>query len=165
MLSKTIHEALNRQIHHEISSAYSYLAMAAWFEHQSLNGFANWMQMQRGEELKHAMRLYKFVLDRDGTVDLEAVEKPKSDFKTPKDVFARSLELERRNTTAIHALYALTLQEKDYATQSHLKWFIDEQVEEEKTAHEIETLLEMVGDNKAALLQLDQKLGQRATTD
>jgi ferritin len=165
MLSEKLHHALNKQIHHEITAAYSYLAMAAWFERRSLNGFASWMLKQRGEELTHAMKLYKFLLDRGGTVELEAVEKPKGDFKTPMDVFVRSLALEKGNTASIDALYALAVQEKDYATQSHLKWFIDEQVEEEKTMNEIEALLKMAGDSHSSLLLLDQKLGQRATAE
>ena len=55
----------------------------------------------------------------------------------------------------------LALAEKDYAAQSHLKWFIDEQVEEEASASEIVEKLQMVGDNVGGLFIIDGQLGAR----
>src|SRR5262245_48804321 len=130
MLSKKIEAILNKQINYELSAWYNYLAMQAWFENANWAGFASWMKMQAGEELEHANRIFEFIHDRGGSVELEAVEKPSATYKTPRAVFTRAAEMERQNTKAIHACYALAIEEKDYATQSHLKWFIDEQVEE-----------------------------------
>jgi len=158
-----IEQALNKQIRHEISAAYSYLAMAAYFDQQNLAGFAHWMQHQRQEELEHAMRLFQYVIDRGGKVELETIEKPQSTFNSIKAVFEKSLDLEKINTQAIDELYSLAVDLKDYATQSRLQWFLDEQVEEEKTMSEILSLLEIAGDNKSALLALNNQLGQRAS--
>jgi len=47
----------------------------------------------------------------------------------------------------INDLFALTSAEKDYATQSMLQWFIDEQVEEEENAKTIIDNLKMIKDN------------------
>ncbi len=162
-LQASIETALNRQINHEMAAAYSYLAMEAWFEQQNLAGFATWMRVQREEELEHARLIFSYVHDRGGKVTLGAVDGPQGEFGSPREVFARASELERGNTKAIHEVYELALKEKDYATQSMLKWFIDEQVEEEKTTTEIEALLDMAGDNRSALLLLDAKLGSRGT--
>ena len=60
-----------------------------------------------------------------------------------------------------HALYALANELDDYATQAHLKWFLDEQVEEEKTITDILGRLELAGDDKTAILILDQALSER----
>lgn len=162
MLSKKIETLLNKQINHELTAAYNYLAMQAWFESANLAGFATWMRHQATEELQHGMKLFTFLNDRGGNVKLETVEKPTTGYKTPKEVFARAAELEQTNTRSIHELYAAAIEEKDYATQSCLKWFIDEQVEEEKTTKEISALLEMAGDSKSALLHLNAQFGQRA---
>lgn len=162
MLSKKIEAVLNKQINYELSAWYNYLAMQAWFENANLGGFARWMKMQAAEELQHANRIFEFVHDRGGCVELDKVEKPTATYKTPREVFARATELERQNTKAIHGCYALAAEEKDYATQSHLKWFIDEQVEEEKTTREIEALLEMAGDDQSALFMINRQLGERA---
>ncbi len=165
MLSKTIEAGLNKQINYEASAWYNYLAMSAWFEHANWTGFAQWMKVQAGEELEHMHRLFTFVNDRGGKVALEKIEKPSADFKQPREVFTRATEMERQNTKSIHALYAVAIEEKDYATQSHLKWFIDEQVEEEKITREIEGLLDLAGNDQSALLMLNRQLGERASKD
>lgn len=161
MLEAKIETALNKQINHELTAAYGYLAMAAYFETTNLAGFAAWMHKQRQEELEHAMRLFRYVNDRGGRVVLDAVPQPRSDFDSVREVFNRALETEQHNTKAIHDLYGLATQLKDYATQSHLQWFIDEQVEEEKLMNEILSLLELAGDNKAALLALNNQVAKR----
>lgn len=164
MLSKKIEAALNKQINHEMTAFYHYLAMESWFERANLTGFARWMHAQGLEELEHCRRVFAYIHDRGGAVELDAIAKPVAKFKNPRDVFAKAAELEHENTRSIHAVYALALDEKDYATQSMLKWFIDEQVEEEKTTHEIEALLAMAGDNQSALLLLNSKFGERAAS-
>jgi len=163
MLTKKIETLLNKQINHEFTAAYHYLAMKAWFETANLSGFANWMQHQAAEEVEHAMKLFQFVCDRGGQVRLDTVEKPVINYKTPREVFAKATQLERNNTKSINDLYAVAMEEKDYATESHLQWFIDEQVEEEKTTREIEELLDIVGDSRSGLLQLNHQLGQRVS--
>lgn len=162
MLTKTILSALNKQINHEMNAAYNYLAMEAWFHSQNLAGFAQWMKVQRDEELEHARKLFDFVHDRGGEVELGSLAKPNGQFTSPRDVFAHAAKLEQGNTKAIHDLYALAVGEHDYATQSMLQWFIDEQVEEEKSTSEITALLEMAGDNQSALLLLNEKFGKRS---
>lgn len=161
MLDPKIESALNRQINAELTAAYEYLAMAAYFEGINLSGFSNWMLKQYQEEQTHAMRLFEYIHARSGRVELEAIGKPPGDFATPKDAFIQALDLEKGNTQAIYELYTLATQIGDYATQSHLKWFLDEQVEEEKLLDEARSLMEIAGDDKSALLMLNEKFGAR----
>ena len=163
MLDKKIEKALNDQVNMEFSAAYHYLAMGAYFEHANLTGFASWMFTQRGEELTHAMKLFHYVHARGGKVELEAVAKPPSAFKTPRDAFLKAYGLEKANTAAIYKLYTLATEQGDYATQSHLKWFLDEQVEEEHLFDEAKSLFDIAADEPSALLILDEKFGRRAT--
>ena len=161
MLTQAVQDALNKQIQIELQSSYIYLAMSAHFESLALPGCAGWMRAQAQEEVGHAMRLFTYVHDRNGHVILEAIDKPASEFGTPKGVFAAALKHEQFVTGSINDLYALAVKENDYATQTHLNWFIDEQVEEEKTAGEMVDLFTRAGDHEAALLMLDKSLGQR----
>jgi len=161
MLSKKLQDALNEQIGHEIYSAYTYLSMVAHFEAENLHGFAHWMRLQRLEELEHAMKIFDFVIDRGGRVELQALDKPPSGFKSPLDVFQKALAHERRVTGLIHKLYELAVKENDYPAQVMLHWFIEEQVEEEKIATEVVEHLKMIGDSAVGLLVLDRKLGER----
>jgi ferritin len=160
-LSKTIQDAINEQINFELVSAYLYLSMSAHFEAEALPGFANWMRVQYKEETGHAMRLYRYVFDRGSLVTLKAIPQPQTKFKTPLDIFTQVLGHEQKVTAAIHKIYDLAVKEKDYPTQTALQWFIDEQVEEEKNAMEIISMLEMIGNSPVNLLLADRQLGAR----
>ncbi len=162
MLSKRVEEALNKQINIELQAFYNYLAMAAWLEEQNLTGFAQWMKQQGVEEKNvHAMKFFDFVNDRDGTVRLEAIPKPESNYQSVMHLMESAYKMEQANTASIHALYHLAVEDRDLGTASFLKWFIDEQVEEEKIMLDVIKLLKLAGDDRAALLVLNQQLGQR----
>ena len=161
MISKLLQDAINEQINFELFSAYLYLSMSAHFETQNLSGFANWTHVQYQEETGHAMKLYKYVFDRSGTVTLKAIAQPATKFKTPMDIFKEILKHEQKVTSLINKLYELAVKEKDYAAQIFLQWFINEQVEEEKNATDIINMLEMIGDSSVSLIMADRQLGAR----
>ena len=161
MLNKKLESAINDQIQRELASAYIYLSMAAYFDANTLPGFANWMRIQFHEEQAHAFKFFDFVYDRGGVVELQAIEKPPVQFNSPIEVFEKTLAHEQFVTGHINDLYALALEERDYPSQTLLQWFIDEQVEEEKNAGDILDLLKMVEGNPHALLMLDRELGAR----
>ena len=168
MLDSKIQDALNRQINHEITAAYNYLAMAAYCEEQRFAGFGNWLRQQRLEELAHAMRLFDYLLSRGGAIELAAVTKPKRDFNSLQELFAEALKQEKINTDAINELYSLAVELKDYTTQSALQWFLDEQVEEEKTMNELLALLRLAGDDQSAItrkVKLVRSFRVMVTTD
>lgn len=162
MLSKEIQDALNEQIKNEYFASYTYLSMAAYCESINMQGFANWMRLQSQEELTHAMRIFDYVIDRDGTVALQSIGKPQSKFKSLKEMFQQVLDHEREVTSIINKLYEQAISENDHATTVELQWFITEQVEEEKTAQEILDKLKLAGDSGSALLILDSQLAARS---
>ena len=161
MLPKKIESAFNEQIRNELQSAYLYLAMAADCDKQSLPGCASWLRSQWEEEIAHAMRFYDFIIDRDGTVELKALDAPKVSFGSPLAVFERALENERAVTASINELYSLVQKEGDFASQPLLDWFVTEQVEEEATVGQIVDDLRRVGDQGEGLYLLDKELGRR----
>ncbi len=163
MIPKPVLDALNQQIQKELFSAYYYLAMGVHFQSSNLNGFAHWMRKQYQEETAHAMKILDFVAERGGRVVLESVEKPPSEFKTPLDVMKLVLEHEKKVTASINAVYELAVKEKDYPTQIMLEWFINEQVEEERSAEDIISTLKMIGDAPAGLVMLDRQLAARGS--
>jgi ferritin len=165
MLSKTLLDEMNEQIKHELYSAYLYLSMAAQSEAMNLPGFAHWMRLQAQEEVGHAMRFYDFIYDRGGRVVLQAIDQPPSEFASPLAMFEQTLEHERKVTARINHIYSLAVQEKDFASQSFLNWFVDEQVEEEKNASLILETLKMIGEKGHALVMLDRELGKREAED
>ena len=160
-ISSTLQNAINGQINAELASAYLYLSMVAYFEEANLSGFAHWMRMQNKEETSHAMRLFDFVIDRGGRVELQGLDTPANNFTSPLDAMERTLEHERKVTSLIHRLYEASVEESDYAAQVLMHEFITEQVEEEKSAEEIVEHLRLVGEDGTGLLMLDARLGER----
>jgi ferritin len=161
MISKKMQEALNRQINEELYSSYLYLAMAAACEHEGFKGTALWLRLQADEEHGHGMRFFDYILEQGGQVDLAAIRKPDVAFKSLADTFDKILKHEQHITGCINKLMSLAVQEKDYATQNALNWFVNEQVEEEAHAGDIVTMLKMTGPQGGGLLMVDMRLGKR----
>jgi ferritin len=161
MFKQSVQNAVNEQINKELYSAYVYLGMSSYCESINLTGFSHWMRMQSREELGHAMRLFDFVNDRGGKVELLAIDKPPTNYRSPLDVMEQTLKHEQYVTALIEKLYEVAVKEHDYATQAQLQWFITEQVEEEKNASSILEALKMVGDNRTALIMLDMEMAKR----
>ncbi len=164
MLSQKIEEALNAQINAEMWSAYLYLSMAAYCHSQGNPGMGKWFEVQFQEEQDHAKIFFNYVISRGGNVVLKPIEAVPTTWNSVLEVFESTLEHEQKVTALINNLFAITAAENDYATQSMLKWFIDEQVEEEETAQNIIDNLKMIKDNGYGLYMLDKELGARVYT-
>jgi ferritin len=161
MISKTMEDALNKQVNREYYSAYLYLAMSAYFETISLKGFAKWMRVQAKEERLHAEKIYDYIIARGGKAELLAIEAPKAKWTSAGKVFEESYAHEQKVTAMIHALVELATKEKDHATFEMLQWFVKEQVEEEANASDILAQIKIVGDIPGHLFYLDHHLGKR----
>lgn len=163
MISQKLQDAMNSQIQAELYSAYLYLSMSAYCESKNLGGFAHWMKMQYQEETSHAMKFMDYLQERGGTVALKAIEAPPTEFGTPLELFEQTLAHEIHVTNLINKLYEAALEEKDYAAQIFLQWFINEQVEEEASATAVLERLKIIGDKSTgAILYLDKELRKRA---
>lgn len=160
-LSPKLTNLLNEQINNEMASSYAYLAMAAWFEQTPYVGFAKWMSAQSREETMHALKFYQYLADRDAKVELQPIAKPKHDFKSPIDVFTHSLKQEEKVTAQINDLYEVAEKVRDHASKNLLLWFLNEQMEEEKTVRDMLDRLKLAGNDAASLLVLDREAGAR----
>lgn len=158
MLNEKIETALNAQINAELWSAYLYLSMSAHFAADGKPGFANWFKIQFDEEQGHAIKLFNYVIERGGKVELKPIAKVSHSWKSPLAAFKDTLEHEQKVTAMINELVTLAREEKDYATESLLQWFVNEQVEEESTAQGYIDALEMIKDNGFGIFTLDKEL-------
>lgn len=163
MLKERVLKALNDQINAEQYSALMYLSMSAWFEDKGLPGFANWMYIQYQEELTHADKIFKFVVERNGKVELKGIEQMPVAFENIMDVVEKTLAHEQHVTNLINNIVDIAYEERDHATHSFLQWFVDEQVEEEANVTEILDSLRLIeGEAKGnGLFMLDRELRQR----
>lgn len=161
MIGKKMQDAINKQINEEMFSSYLYLSMSADFQSKNLAGAGAWMSKQASEETSHAMKFFHFIIERGGEVELLPIAKPQKNWKTSLDAFRDAEKHEQHITKCIHDLVDLSIQEKDYATQNLLQWFVNEQVEEEASVGEIVVKLEMVSGSKNGIYMIDRELGAR----
>lgn len=161
MIPKRVEEAFNLQINAELYSAYLYLSMAAYFEAKNLPGFANWMRVQFQEEQFHAFKMFDFVNERGGRVNLTTIDGPKVEWESILDVFEEVLSHEQHVTSLIYKIMDIAIEEKDHATRSFLNWFVDEQVEEESTAESILDELKLIDGRGNGIMMMDREFRSR----
>jgi len=161
MMNTEMEVALNKQVNAELWSGYLYLSMSYDMDNKGFEGFASWFAKQAKEEFEHATRFMKYIGEADGKVVLMPIVEVKQEWDSPKDAFEDTLIHEKRVTEMIHKLMDKAIESKDYATQNILKWFVDEQVEEESTARKILDMLKKIDNNAAGLYSLDHQLGNR----
>lgn len=163
-LNATLAQALVSQINAELAASHSYLAMAYYFDSQDLPGFAGFFRNQSAEEGQHAARLADFVLRRDGDVTLTEIPAPVATYQSPSAAIRAALTMEQAVTQSIHALYALAKEKDDYAAQTQLMWFIDEQVEEEDSFRTLLIQTEAAEADRWNLITLDKEVGTQASS-
>lgn len=160
-MSPALRDALNEQIRHELDSAYLYLSMAAYFEALNLPGFARWMRVQAREELGHAMKFFDHLCDRGERVVLQALAQPPADFASPRAAFEQALAHERWITGRIRGLYELAVRENEPSSLPLLQWFLEEQIEEERSVEQILAQLQRIGEDGIGLVLMDRELARR----
>ncbi len=164
-MKSNIVKLLNDQVTAELFSANLYLSMSAYFEEKGLKGFAHWMRMQFHEEQEHGLKIYDYLLDRGEEVELGALEKPQHKFDSVLEVMKLALDHEKKITAMINNIMEAAQNEKDFATTGLMRWFVDEQVEEESSVESIIQQLEMVGDSGSALYILDKDVMMLKTAE
>lgn len=161
MFSEKLEKELNNQINKEFYAQYLYLSMAAYAESIGLEGIAHWFKAQSAEEYTHAMKIYGFINEKGGRVVLDAIKKPKQDFKSVKQLFELALEHEKFVTDSINKLVEMAMKEKEHSTVSFLTWFVDEQVEEEASVNNILDRFKYIGESGIGLMYLNRELANR----
>jgi ferritin len=164
MLTKSILEALNKQIRIEAESSQIYLSMACWAEVQGLEGVAQFMYAQSDEERTHMLKLVKYVNERGGHSEITDLKAPKTKFGTFKEMFEELYQHELFVSNSINELVHITLGERDYSTHNFLQWYVAEQIEEEAQAKTILDKINLIGEDRGGLYLFDRDIQQISVT-
>lgn len=159
MISKKLQDAINLQINAEMWSANLYLAISFHFGKEGYDGLASWMRKQSQEEMEHAYKLADYLIIREGTATVDKIDVIPGEWGSPLEIFEHTLSHEKHVSKLINYLVDLAEEEKDYATQDFLSWFVNEQIEEEATARSIVKKLKIAGDT--GVYYIDRELAQR----
>ena len=160
-ISEAMTAAINEQIKAEYDSAYIYLAMSAYLKDAGLDGMSHWMRKQHKEEIEHAEKFIDYLYERGARVIIPEIAKPKENYADAIEAFRTAYAHEQYVTSRIYKLVDLAVEEKDYATQSMLKWFVDEQMEEEDNTGGIVAKLDFLGSDKHGIYTVDRELASR----
>ncbi len=161
MISEKMKDALSEQINKELYSAYFYLGMSAYAASTGLPGFAGWFYKQWSEEVIHAKKMFDYVHGQGRRVALKTIDEPPQNFNSGKDLFAKTLEHEKKVTGLINDLVGLAKKEKDKGTEEFLQWFVKEQKEEEATPAGILKKIEQAESTNKNLSEIDKMLAAR----
>jgi ferritin len=133
MPSERFVDALNEQIGKEFNAAHQYTAVAAYYDRLTFPRLAKFFYDQAEEERGHAMKMVNYLRDTGADLRLGEVAAPRVDFSDHIEPIKIALEQEKKVSVAIAAIFEIARETDDYASESFMQWFVDEQVEEEST--------------------------------
>ncbi|MDR2630541.1 MAG: ferritin [Spirochaetaceae bacterium] len=165
MIKDSLAKALNDQINAEYYSAYLYLTMSAYADRLGYKGIANWLGVQAKEELAHGTHIYHYLLERGAAPSFQDIKAPQVSYGSLQEIFEKVLAHERKVTELVNRIADLALNEKDHAAYHFIRWYVDEQVEEEADAEDLALKFSRIGNNPGQLYPLDAQLGMRRFTD
>ena len=156
-------DALNQQIANEFGASQQYVAIAVYYDAESLPQLAAHFYRQAVEERNHAMMIVQFLLDADLPVRIPGVEEPRRDFGSASEPVAIALAQEKRVTDQISALVALAREEGDLVGEQFLHWFLQEQREEVSSMSHLLATVERAGDNLLLVEELLARTGDEGS--
>ncbi len=140
-------ERLNEQIGHEFAASQQYLAIAAYYDDDTLPRLAAFFYAQALEERNHALMMVQYLLDAGVEAPIPGVDAPRNEFDDVVEPVQLALDQERRVSEQINALAAIAREEGDYTSEQFMQWFIKEQVEEVATMNDLLKVVERSRDN------------------
>lgn len=158
MISKKMETALNEQIGLEGYASFLYLSMATWCDSQGLSGCYNFLKRQSEEEREHMLKIFEYIADADGFPLTPGIAEPPRKFKSVQEVFKMVYEHEQKVTKSINKLVGIATKENDYATESFLQWYVNEQREEEALMRTVLDRINLIGDGPQCLYFIDKEM-------
>lgn len=153
---------LNEQIAHEFAASQQYIAVAVFYENETLPRLASFFYAQALEERNHAMMMVKYLMDADEEAVIPAVAAPRVQFGDIVEPVAVALEQEKRVTAQIGELAGIARDERDYPSEQFMQWFLKEQVEEVSSMSDLLTVVRRSAENP---MLAEEHLAREGTDD
>ena len=153
LISKELNAAINEEIGLELFASNHYLNIGSYFESLALKKLAGMFYKQAAEEREHAVKFVKYLNDVGGTVEVPAVAAPKAKYASVEEAVKDSLDWELEVTRRINSLMTLAIDQKDYAAQDFLRWFVTEQVEEVATMDNLLRVVQAAGERSLIVVE------------
>ena len=149
---KLIH-TFNQQIGNEMHGSLQYIAIASYFDSETLPELAKFFYQQSDEERTHAMRFVKFINDVGGRVQIPALPAPVSEFASAEAAVGQALAWEEEVTRQIYDLVEIARADKAYIGVRFLDWFVEEQLEEVTTMNDLLAVIRRAGPDRLLFVE------------
>ncbi len=147
------HDALNEQIGNEFGASQQYIAVAVYYDDETLPQLAAHFYRQAVEERNHAMMIAQYLIDANERVVIPGVAAPQTDFEDAVAPIALALEQEKQVTKQISALAQLAREEQDLVGEQFLHWFLQEQREEVSAMSDLLAIVKRAADSSLLLAE------------
>jgi ferritin len=153
LIKQSMVDALNKQVIEEFTASAQYIAIALYFDSETLPELAGFFHIQATEEHGHAMKLLQYINDAGGQTLVPATREPKNHFETAEEVVQLALNQELKVTEQINTLVDLAVQENDHLTRQFLQWFVAEQLEEVSSMTDLLNVVKRAGEANLLLVE------------
>ncbi|MHA1682045.1 MAG: ferritin-like domain-containing protein [Promethearchaeota archaeon] len=159
-IDPTLEKALWNQYHQELNNEKIYRDFQTWAVSHDLHGLTAFFKTQADDERNHAMRFLDFLLENKlASKRLSAVQEPT--MKNTISILKLAHEREIENSKNIQKLVALSQKKKSPRTGKFLKWFEDEQVEEEEVTSQMMFMFKDAARNSMSVKDMDAMLKEQ----
>ena len=146
-------DGLNEQVGYEFAASQQYVAIAVYYDAETLPQLAAHFYRQALEERNHALMIVQYLIDAGDSVEIPGVEAPQTSFADARAPVALALEQEKRVTEQIAGLVALAREENDLVGEQFLHWFLQEQREEVASMSELLAIVERASESNILLAE------------
>ena len=152
-ISQALSDLMNAQVGNELGASNQYVQIASYFDGEALSKLAKFFYAQAEEEHEHAMKFVHYLMDVGAGLSIAGIPATKTDIGTAEKAFEMSLGWEQEVTGQINRMMDLAIQEKDYASQAFLQWFVTEQVEEVSTMEKMLQVVRKAGEKNLLMVE------------
>src|SRR5687767_12667824 len=146
-------DSLNEQTGHEFAASQQYVAIAVYYDGETLPQLAAHFYRQALEERNHALMIVQYLLDSDLRATIPAVEAPQTGFADAVAPVQLALDQERRVTEQISELAALAREENELVGAQFLDWFLKEQREEVASMSDLLKIVQRASESNLLLAE------------
>lgn len=152
-ISKAMSDLMNAQVGNELGASNQYLQIASYFDGESLSKLAKFFYDQSEEEREHALKFVHFLMEVGAELSVPSIPATNTDVGSAENAFEMSLGWEQEVTSQINAMMDQAIQEKNYASQAFLQWFVTEQVEELSTMEGMLDIVRKTGEKNLLMVE------------
>lgn len=158
LLKKEVKSMLDEAIGHELYAHLLYANVANYMQSVGFFGAQKYFQAESASEFTHYQTLVDYINDRGDVANINSIMKMSDAPKTLAESFEIALEAESDLEKFYVTIYEKAEDAGDCITAQFLLQFMEIQRKAVGEIRDIMAILEICGDNSAALLELDEKL-------